>query len=163
MTRALLDVRSLGPGDWHVLRKIRLRALAESPHAFTSYYLRERWWTRRRWCRRLDSAEWIVALDRGEVIGIAAVVDCSPEEPHHVESIWVEPAHRGRGVLRSLVHYASRLTRECGHSELWLWVLEDNIHARRAYKRLGFVWTRERQQIGPVYRRRFERRLRLAI
>jgi RimJ/RimL family protein N-acetyltransferase len=66
-------------------------------------------------------------------------------------------------VLRSLVHYAGRRTRECGHSELWLWVLEDNARARRAYERLGFVWTRERQQIGPLHRRRFERRLRLTI
>jgi GNAT superfamily N-acetyltransferase len=145
-----------------LLRTIRLRALAESPDAFTSYYHCERWWTERRWRRRLDAADWIVAVDRGELIGLASVVSCNPEEPHHVESIWVEPAYRGRGVLRSLVHYASQLARRCGHDDLWLWVLEDNCCAQLVYERLGFVRTGERQAVDPAHLR-FELRMRLTI
>ena len=63
MARALLDVRPLEPGDWHVLRTIRLRALAESPRAFTSHYHRESRWNEYQWRRRFDTAHWIVAVE----------------------------------------------------------------------------------------------------
>jgi RimJ/RimL family protein N-acetyltransferase len=153
MTRAVLDVRLLVPGDWHVLRTVRLRALAESPHAFTSYHHRELRWSEHRWRRRFDEAHWLVAVERGEVIGLAGLVDCHPEDPH-VESIWVAPAHRNRGVFRSLLDGVIEIARSAGIRELCLWVLEDNLCAQRVYERLGFVWTGEKQPIRPGHWRR---------
>jgi ribosomal protein S18 acetylase RimI-like enzyme len=162
MARALLEIRRLGPADWHLLRMIRLRALAESPRAFTSYYQRESQWNEHQWRRRFDSAHWIVAVDDGEPIGVAGLVDCHPNEPHHVESIWVAPTHRNRGVFRSLLDRLIEIARQAGSTDLWLWVLEDNLDAREVYERLGFEWTRERQPIRPGHWRR-EMRLRRAI
>ncbi len=162
MTRAVLDVRLLGPGDWHVLRTIRLRALAESPRAFTSHYHRESRWNEHQWRRRFDAAHWIVAVDGDEVVGLAGLVDCHPEDPHHIESIWVAPTHRNRGVFRALLDGIIEIARRTGLTELWLWVLEDNLCAHQVYERLGFEWTGERQPIRPRHWRR-ELRLRRAI
>jgi ribosomal protein S18 acetylase RimI-like enzyme len=152
----------LEPGDWHVLRTIRLRALAESPRAFTSHYHRESRWNEHQWRRRFDAAHWIVAVDDGELIGLAGLVDCHPEDPHHIESIWVAPGYRNRGVFRSLLDGLIEIARRGGLTDLWLWVLEDNVCARSVYERLGFVWTGEKQPIRPGHRRR-ELRLRRAI
>ena len=161
MTRGGLDVRVLAPGDWHVLRTIRLRALAESPHAFTSHYHRESRWNEHQWRRCLDSAHWIVAVEGDQLIGLAGLVDCHPEQ-QHIESIWVAPTHRNRGVFRSLLDDLIEIARRAGLTDLWLWVLEDNVCARSAYERLGFEWTGERQPIRPGHWRR-ELRLRRAI
>ena len=96
-----------------------------------------------------------------ELIGLAGLVDCHPEE-QHIESIWVAPTHRNRGVFRTLLDGLIEIARRAGLSDLWLWVLEDNVCARSAYERLGFEWTGERQPIRPGHWRR-ELRLRRAI
>ncbi len=98
MTKALLDVQILRPAGWRVLRDTRLRALMDSPDAFTSDYRRERSWSEHRWRQRARTASWVVAAEHGVVIGIAGVVNGHPGEPAHVESIWVDPDHRNRGV-----------------------------------------------------------------
>jgi ribosomal protein S18 acetylase RimI-like enzyme len=162
MTRAVLDVHALTPGDWQVLRTIRLRALSESACAFTSHYDRESRWSEQQWRHRFDAADWVVAVDRGEMIGIAGLVDGQFDEPQHVESMWVAPSHRHGGVCRSLLEGLAEIARRGGRTELWLWVLEDNTTARRAYERLGFVWTGERQPVAAGQRRR-ELRMRLAV
>ena len=160
MTEAVLDIRLLAPADWRILRDIRLRALIDSPRAFTSHHHLERKWTEHQWRQRCRVATWAVALESGTAIGIAGLVNDHPEEPQHVESIWVAPTHRRRGVSRSLLNPMVETARRAGLVELLLWVLEDNLLARRVYAHLGFQWTGERK---PVDCERFERRLRLAI
>ena len=162
MAETVLDIRLLAPADWRILRDIRLRALIDSPRAFTSHYHRERSWSEHEWRQRFRTATWVVALERGVVIGIAGLVNDHPEEPQHVESIWVAPTHRCRGVSRSLLDMMVETARRAGLAELLLWVLEDNLLARHTYSRLGFEWTGERKPIRPGHPR-FERRLRLAI
>jgi ribosomal protein S18 acetylase RimI-like enzyme len=162
MTKAVLDMRLLGPADWRILRDTRLRALIDSPGAFTSHYHLERRWSEHQWRQRFRAATWVVAVERGTVIGIAGLVNDHPEEPEHVESIWVAPAHRCRGVSRSLLETMMGIAQRAGLAELLLWVLEDNVLARRIYAHLGFEWTGERKPIRPGHGR-FERRLRRAI
>jgi ribosomal protein S18 acetylase RimI-like enzyme len=162
MTNAVLVTRILTPADWPVLRETRLRALRDSPHAYMSRYRSEMLWGERQWRARFDDAAWAVAVERFAVVGLAGLVGGKPPEAHHIESMWVAPTHRRRGVSRILVNTMVDLGREAGLDHLMLWVLEDNITAWRAYARLGFVPTGERQPIDPGGRR-FERRLRLDI
>ena len=162
MTKTLLDVRPLAPNEWRVLRDVRLRALRDSPQAFTSHYHRERWLSDEQWRQRFRDATWIVAVEHGDVIGIAGLVNGHPDEPEHVESIWVDPTHRNRGVFRSLLDIIVDIARRAHRTDLWLWVLEDNLIARSAYARLGFTWTGERKRIDPEHDR-YERRLRLVL
>lgn len=161
MTRAVLDIRLLKPADWRVLRDIRLRALIDAPDAFTAHYLDEQRVSDDQWRQRLRTDFWVVAAERGVGIGMAGLVG-HPEEPEHIESIWVAPTHRNQGVFRSLLGKLTQIAREVQLSELKLWVLEDNLLAWCAYRRLGFVWTGEREPIDAA-RRRYERRMRLAI
>ena len=162
MTNAVLDIRLLGPADWRVLRDTRLRALIDSPDAFTSHYHRERRWSEHQWRQRFRAGTWLVAIERGDVIGIAGLVNDHPEEPEHVESIWVAPAHRNRRISRSLLDRMVKIARRASLTHLSLWVLEDNLLARRVYAHLGFTWTGERKPINR-YDRRYERCLRLAL
>jgi ribosomal protein S18 acetylase RimI-like enzyme len=162
MTKALLNIRPLTPADWRTLRDIRLRALIDSPGAFTSHYHLERRWSENQWRQRFRAATWVVALERGVVVGVAGLVNDHPEEPEHVESVWVAPGHRCRGVARSLLDAMVDAAQRAGLAELLLWVLEDNLRAWRIYIHLGFEWTGERKPIGPDHHR-FERRLRLPI
>jgi GNAT superfamily N-acetyltransferase len=154
MINAVLDIKLLGPDEWHVLRTTRLRALADSPHAFASHYEAEVRWSDDQWRQRLAAATWLVAVDSGAVIGIAGLVD------EHVEAIWVERTHRQRGVFRALLRALVDLESGNGARDLVLWVLEDNREARQVYARLGFVPTRERQRLSDG---RYELRLRLGI
>jgi hypothetical protein len=90
----------------------------------------------------------VVAVERGVVIGIAA---------------WSEII-RGAGTrrvdvgrfhpslprdLRSLLYILAGIAQRAGSAELLLWVLEDNVLARRTYAHLGFEWTGERKPIHP--------------
>lgn len=96
------------------------------------------------------------------MIGLAKSVS-EPGRParRHVESAWVAPTHRRRGVLRAVLHRLVQINRPTGVTELMLWVLEDNHDAQHAYEALGFEPTGERQFL-PAFGR-FERRLRLRI
>jgi ribosomal protein S18 acetylase RimI-like enzyme len=154
MINAVLDIKLLDPDEWHVLRTTRLRALEDSPHAFASHFDAEASWSDEQWQQRAAAAAWLVAVDSGEVIGIAGLVD------EHVEAIWVEPTHRQRGVFRALLRALVDLESGNGARDLVLWVLESNRDAREVYQRLGFVPTRERQRLSDG---RYELRLRLRI
>lgn len=162
MTNALVEIRLLRPADWRLLRDTRLRALIDSPHAFTSRYRCEQSCDAQQWQERVAAATWVVAVDRGAVIGIAGLVGSHPEEPEHVESIWVAPTHRNRGVFRSLLENMIDIARRAKLDDLWLWVLEDNPRAWSIYSHLGFEWTGERKPVGPGHDR-FECRMRLTI
>jgi RimJ/RimL family protein N-acetyltransferase len=157
-----LEFDLLTPLDWRVLRTARLYALLDSPDAFTSSYAHESAWGELEWRRLFDAATWIVARDTQNVIGLAKSVS-EPGRPasRHVESAWVAPTHRRRGVLRTVLHRLVQINRLLGVTELMLWVLEDNHDAQHAYEALGFEPTGERQFL-PAFGR-FERRLRLGI
>src|SRR5688500_4420006 len=156
-----LDLHMLTPADWRVLRAARLLALHNSPHAFTATYAREAGWSEPEWRRLFDSATWIVARETQKVVGLARSVGEPEHATRHVESIWVAPTHRRRGVLRALLQALAEMERGMGVTDLLLWVLEDNYAAQRAYEALGFEPTGERQPLADFGR--YERRLRLVL
>jgi GNAT superfamily N-acetyltransferase len=160
MMELTLDLDLLAPAEWRVLRAARLGALLDSPHAFTSSYAREADWSDLEWRRVFDTATCIVAREADKVIGLAKSV-AEPLRPwmRDLESIWVAPTHRRRGVLRALLGDIAKADRRIGVTDLMLWVLEDNYDAQRAYRALGFEPTGKRQFL-PAFGR-FERRMRL--
>jgi ribosomal protein S18 acetylase RimI-like enzyme len=157
-----LKLRFLSPRDWQVLRTARLRALLDSPYAFTSSFASESAWGEAEWRRLFDAATWIVAYEDENVIGLAASVrEPQRSAMRHFESIWVAPTHRRRGVFRALLHGLAEMECGLGVTDLLLWVLEDNDTAQLAYEALGFEPTGERQLLPALGR--FERRLRLTV
>jgi GNAT superfamily N-acetyltransferase len=157
-----LELDLLTPVDWRVLRSVRLCALLDSPDAFTSSFANESAWSQLDWERSLNAATWIIAREAQNVIGLAKSVS-EPALPasRYVESAWVAPTHRRRGVLRALLHRLAELDRQTGVTELMLWVLEDNHDAQRAYQVLGFESTGYRQYLRAFGQ--FERQLRIEI
>lgn len=163
MTGSPLEVRELRPAEWWRLREVRLAALQDSPAAYTSSYEQEAGLGEAEWRDRFGTTRWVVAEDGGHVIGLAGLVSGQePDGERHIESAWVAPSHRRRGVLRSLVDYLAEIGRGARSDTLFLWVVGDNHVARRAYMRLGFVPTGEAQALEPD-NGRIERRLRLDV
>jgi ribosomal protein S18 acetylase RimI-like enzyme len=159
---ATLNLELLTPRDWRLLRGARLQALLDSPQAFTSSYARELAWTEPDWRRMVHNANWIIARESEKVIGLGkSVGEPGRRAARYVESVWVAPTHRRRGVFRCLLHALAEIERQVGVTDLLLWVLEDNYDAQRAYQALGFEPTGERQYL-PAFGR-FERRLRLGL
>jgi GNAT superfamily N-acetyltransferase len=108
------------------------------------------------------TSTWVVAREAQDVIGLAkSVKEPGRSELRNVESVWVAPSHRRRGVLSALLYALVEIHRPMGVTELLLWVLEDNHAAWSAYLALGFVPTGERQFLQAFGR--FEQRLRLEI
>jgi ribosomal protein S18 acetylase RimI-like enzyme len=162
MVELTLNLEFLAPVDWRVLRAARLEALLDSPHSFVSSYAHESVWGEQEWLPLFDAARWIVAREDERVIGLVRSVG-EPESPsaRHLESIWVAPTHRRRGVLRHLLLALAQMERRMGVTHLLLWVLEDNDEAQLAYEALGFKPTGERQFLPAAGR--FEQRLTLYL
>ena len=139
MMELTLQLDLLAPVDWRVLREARLSALLDSPYAFTSSYAHESTWQEPDWRRLFNAATWVVARESEKVIGLARSIG-EPELPdtRHVESVWVAPTHRRRGVFRALMRALAESERQAGIADLLLWVLEGNDDAQRAYEALGF-------------------------
>lgn len=57
-------------------------------------------------------------------------------------SVWVDPADRRKGALRTLVDTAARLAQLDGAHRLVLWVKPDNVTAIASYEHLGFTSVR---------------------
>jgi ribosomal protein S18 acetylase RimI-like enzyme len=157
-----VSLHLLGPGDWWVLREARLQALRDSPKAFASDYAQESQWGELEWRGTFAGATWIIARKAESVIGLARSIG-EPGTPgsRHLESIWVAPEHRRRGVCRTLLRALAEKERQRGVTDLRLWVLEDNDGAQRAYEALGFKLTGERQFLEAAGR--FEQRLKLSF
>jgi ribosomal protein S18 acetylase RimI-like enzyme len=162
MMELTLDLDLLAPADWRVLRAARLGALLDSPRAFASSYAHEYEWGELQWRQIFDAAICVVAREGEKVIGLAKSV-AEPWHPRmrHLESIWVAPTHRRRGVFRALLSHLAEMHQQTGVTDTMLWVLEDNYDAQQAYEALGFQPTGERQFL-PAFGQ-FERRLRLGI
>lgn len=157
-----LELDLLTPRDWRMLRAARLYALLDSPEAFTSSYADESVWSQLDWQRSLHAATWIVAREAQNVIGLAKSVSVPAlSASRYVESAWVAPTHRRRGVLRTLLDALAEVSHRMGVTELVLWVLEDNYAADHAYRALGFEATGDRQFL-PAFGQ-FETRLRREI
>jgi L-amino acid N-acyltransferase YncA len=161
--RRVVEVALLTRAEWPQLRTARLRALHDSPDAFLSEYERERGWSQREWLRMFESAVWVVARSRGRIVGLArSSRHAARPWQRHVESVWVEPRFRRRGITRRLIEGLIQQERGESITELAVWVIHGNDGARRVYERLGFRPTGERQRV-PEGADRFEERLLLRI
>ena len=57
---------------------------------------------------------------------------------------FVHPKLRGLGIFTRCLEYIKDVAKEKGFSKITFGVMEDNVNARRLYKKLGFIETGER-------------------
>ncbi len=161
-----MQARQARAADWEALRRLRLRALADTPDAFASTLKAEVALPDEFWQQRAKggpaSANFIAREGDGDV-GLAAIF-AEPNAPGrmHLVSMWVDPRYRRRGVARALVDQAVRWAAERQAHEVILWVADQNTAARRLYEQLGFRPTGERQPL-PSNPARTESLLRLPL
>jgi RimJ/RimL family protein N-acetyltransferase len=78
-----------------------------------------------------------IAVDGREVVGDLTVIDVLQAEPEI--GMMVAAAHRGRGIARALMAYATAWARANGKPALTLRVFPDNERALALYRTSGFV------------------------
>ncbi len=137
-------------------RELRLRALEESPDAFSSTRAREIARPDIEWERRLAAGVHsptdlpLVALVGAEAIALAwGRVDPSEPTAVHLYQVWVAPEYRGRGVGRRLLDAVITWARDVGAREVALEVTDGDSPARRLYARAGFRPAGEPQPLRP--------------
>ena len=96
----------------------------------------ELWW--RQW---LPSDEWtFVALDRGEIVGMAGLID-DVDRPDRAENALtaVRRDRRGRGIARALKQRTLRCAAERGLTEVYTWTQTGNEAMQALNRSLGYV------------------------
>jgi ribosomal protein S18 acetylase RimI-like enzyme len=130
-----------------IFKEVRLRALLDSPTAFSSTFAKESTLTDDDWVARV--AQWssgtsttYLALDTGRACGIASgMLDQTDPSRAHLLSMWVAPTHRRMGVGRSLVEAVLAWARAKNVQAMQLLVTSNNDTAIQFYQRLGFTLT----------------------
>jgi len=157
----MVAVRRVRSEDWPQLRAMRLEALQDeaAPIAYLETYQDalvrpDAFWQERAAGASSGAAvaQFAAITEAGEWV---ASVSALREEPGaddwaghriehlqaHVVGVWVQPAHRGTGVIGRLVDEVAGWSGEHGVGRLRLLVHQDNGRAQAAYRKLGFAPT----------------------
>jgi ribosomal protein S18 acetylase RimI-like enzyme len=107
----------------------------------------DRW--RAAWAESLTATDWprrgtLLACADDEVVGFVSVGptrddDAGTVPTGEVTGIYVVPAWWGAGVGTALMAAAQAMLTDAGCREATLWVLRDNVRARRFYERTGWL------------------------
>ena len=86
---------------------------------------------------------WLLVDERGDAVGCTSVVrewsDWNAGYYWWIQSMYIAPAHRGKGLLSTLLDAVTESARADGCLELRLYVHRDNEAAAGAYEKSGFV------------------------
>lgn len=105
--------------------------------------IREEQWAERLDCEGRHSL--VVELD-GKLIGTSSYGESRSREyagQGEVYSIYFLPEHMGKGYGKQLMNTVLAELSALGYGDVFLWVLEDNIGARKFYESAGFVCSGE--------------------
>jgi ribosomal protein S18 acetylase RimI-like enzyme len=126
---AAIEVRVLGPGDAHVLRRV---APDVFDHAVDPRWSRDFFADARH--------HLVVALDGDMVVGMITALDYV--HPDKAPQLWINevgvaPSHQRQGIARRLLDAMLAHGRTRGCTEAWLGTEETNEPARRLYESTG--------------------------
>ena len=150
----LHPIRRIKPADAVALRTIRLRALLSDPGVFDSSYERESQLPTEEWDRRATEAsagerQSLYVLDTAEgFVGMAgAYTPGDRASVRRLYGMWVAPEARSAGIGTQLIGAITSWSLEAGADAVQLWVVDNNLAARRLYERAGFVATEVNQPL----------------
>lgn len=149
-----IAIEPITPRNTFVFKAVRLRALQDAPHAFSSTYAQESRLTDSDWIQRVErwngeSGAGFLAMDDGIACGIAgSFLDHKDPTRAQLIAMWTAPTHRQRGIGRLLVNDVLNWARSRNARVLQLMVTSINEPAIRFYERLGFTRT-ERTEPYP--------------
>jgi ribosomal protein S18 acetylase RimI-like enzyme len=142
-------VRPMGVADCGRVAEIRVRGwrsayrgLVPQPYLDALDAAEDAGRHRARLGRGAGGAVDLVAESGGRVVGWACHGPCrddgSAAGDDELYAIDVDPDHLGTGAGRALLRECVRQSAALGRSRMFLWVLKENVRARRFYERAGF-------------------------
>lgn len=146
-----IEIITLDPVRWQEYKALRLRALAEQPHAFGMSVEDERAHADRYWQNILDDAvegknRWVVCAQlHGNLVGMAGAVRewNGYRFVRHVVTIvnvYVAPEARGQKIAQRLMQeLCTMLERDTGVEQALLWVTITQKDAISLYQKCGFT------------------------
>ncbi len=147
MKKLMISLEPVTPQNVLTFKEVRLRALVDTPSAFSSTYARESQFTDDFWITREQQRDGqksilYMAMDAQAVLGIAGCfIDSKDSTKADLISMWTDPAHRQKGIGRLLVDEIAAWARQRKALTLQLLVTSCNETAIAFYQRLGFTLT----------------------
>jgi len=143
----MISLKRITPTDVTLFKTVRLRALQDTPSAFSSTYAEEYRLADADWTARIP--EWsgsasttYIAVDADAACGIAGgYLERGDRRRAHLVSMWVAPSHRRLGIGAKLVDAIIDWARDQNARTLELIVTSNNDIAINFYTRLGFRFT----------------------
>jgi ribosomal protein S18 acetylase RimI-like enzyme len=143
----LIAIRPITRLNAPVFKAVRLGALQEAPHAFSSTFAKESQLSDSEWLVRVEQMNGergvgFLALDDEIACGIAgAFLDENDSTRAQLISMWTAPTHRQQGVGRLLVNEILKWADQRKARILQLMVTSKNEPAILFYEKLGFAKT----------------------
>jgi ribosomal protein S18 acetylase RimI-like enzyme len=140
-----VTVRTFQSSEWPLYRALRLRALRESPDAFSTLHAEAAARSDSEWRDRMAAMSSrhdlpLLAEVGGNPAGIVwARIDPSTPRSAQLYQMWVAPECRGLGIGRKLLETAIEWATANGARSMALGVTVGNSPARRLYDGAGFV------------------------
>jgi ribosomal protein S18 acetylase RimI-like enzyme len=148
------SIRTAGLEELEELRRVRRRALAESPDAFETTLAMIEAWDELRWAAWAGSGDFFLLRRGAEPVGMAVVrEDRDDARAAWLMSVWIESGCRGTGAGERLVRAAIEHARAGGFERMRLEVVADGERARGLYEKCGFRFTgaqRPRERDGRI-------------
>jgi ribosomal protein S18 acetylase RimI-like enzyme len=143
----MIRLEVICPANALLFKNVRLRALQDTPSAFSSTYAKESELTDADWVKR--AVQWssgqsvgYLAIDAGSAYGIASgMLDQDDATCAHLFSMWIAPTHRRLGIGRMLVEAVLAWAQAQNIRTVQLLVTSNNDSAITFYHRLGFALT----------------------
>jgi RimJ/RimL family protein N-acetyltransferase len=136
-----IEIVTATVNDVDRLRALRLAALKDTPAAFGAKYDDEVNKPISEWSDRLKNTAWCFVVADGVDIGLLAV-DRSEKDRNSdcwLSSWWINEDFRGKEIPQLMLEWVVKLSKENQWQIIGLGVWPENLRARSAYKKLGFV------------------------
>lgn len=98
------------------------------------------------WASNFDNPDWktLICVDDGRIVGTSSFCKSRLEQFHdwgEVISIYLLPDYMGKGYGKVLMSATLSELKLQGYEHVFLWILEENMRARRFYEKYGFSQT----------------------
>lgn len=99
-----------------------------------------------RWVANLENSNWstLVCVDNGRIVGTSSFCKSRFNQFTgwgEIISIYLLPDYMGRGFGKALFDSVIVELKNMGYRNIFLWVLEENLRARKFYEKEGFILT----------------------
>ena len=141
----MVTIRQFKPDDWQDIKSLRLKALRDSPHAFTETLSEATEMSDHMWKKRIQqnsegqTSYGALASDHDIPVGMAVGLRDQTNSPKaQLAAMWVSPDYRGKGIANLLVESISKWAKDSGCQKLVTCVTVQNAQAKYFYTKMGF-------------------------